>query len=183
MTEEHPPGEEAGISMRSVEIAVSILLFAFGATVVFDSNRLGSSWGSDGPQSGYFPFYIGLLICISAIGTLVQVLLADYRARSTQFPGAAAKKKRMFVAWGPLRQVFAVLIPSVIYVVFVQMIGIYVSSAVFIAVFMVWLGKYSWFKSIAVGLIVSIAMFAMFEIWFKVPLWRGTYDPLAWLGY
>ena len=44
---------------------------------MIDSYRLGASWGSDGPQSGYFPFYIGLLICLSSVVTLAQVLIAD----------------------------------------------------------------------------------------------------------
>ena len=52
--------------MRAVEVAVAVFVFAVGAVVVYDSYRLGSKWGSDGPQSGYFPFYIGLLICISS---------------------------------------------------------------------------------------------------------------------
>ncbi|MEO7156136.1 MAG: tripartite tricarboxylate transporter TctB family protein [Vicinamibacterales bacterium] len=169
--------------MRAVEIAVALLLFAFGATVIFDSYRLGSSWGSDGPQSGYFPFYIGLLICFSSVATLVQVLLADQRARRTEFDGAVARRGGQFVAWGPFKQVLAVLLPSIVYVLFVQVIGIYVASMVYIALFMVWLGKYSWLKSIAVGLLVMVGIFALFEIWFKVPLWKGIYDPLALIGF
>ena len=58
--------ERAAISMRAAELVVAALLFAVGAIVVYDSYRLGSKWGSDGPQSGYFPFYIGLLICVSS---------------------------------------------------------------------------------------------------------------------
>jgi len=182
MNEEHTP-DEAGVSQRTMEYVVAAVLFAFGGIIMFDSQRLGASWGSDGPQSGYFPFYIGLLICFSAAAVALQVLMADYRARSTQFRGAAAKRTRQFVSWSRLRQVMAVLIPSAIYVLFVQFIGIYVSSVVFIALFMVWLGKYSWLKSFLVGFLVMAAMFAMFEIWFKVPLWKGLYDPIAFLGY
>jgi hypothetical protein len=183
MNDENRPGEDAGISTRTVEIAVALLLFAFGATVVVDSYRLGSTWGSDGPQSGYFPFYIGLLICISSLATLGQVLFAEWRAREDAFSGAVARRRLQFVGWGPFKQVLSVLLPAVVYVLFVQLIGIYVASAVYIAVFMVWLGKYSWLKSAAVGLLVNIGIFAMFEIWFKVPLYKGIHDPLAWLGF
>jgi len=66
----------AGISMRATELVVAALLFMAGAVVVYDSYRLGSKWGSDGPQSGYFPFYIGLLICISSGINFAQVLMA-----------------------------------------------------------------------------------------------------------
>ena len=49
--------------------------------------------------------------------------------------------------------------------------------------FMAWLGKYSWLKSAAVALGVTISLFLMFEVWFKVPLFKGTLDPLSFLGY
>jgi len=68
-------------------------------------------------------------------------------------------------------------------VIGVQYVGLYVASAIYIAVFMVWLGKYSWFKSVAVGLSVNVSLFLMFEVWFKVPLFKGSLEPLRVLGY
>jgi hypothetical protein len=173
----------SGISTRSVEIVVAVLLFAFGATVVFDSSRLGASWGSDGPQAGYFPFYIGMLICISSVATLAQVLFADWKRREQRYAGAVERRQNVFVAWEPLKQVLLVFLPALVYVLFVQVIGIYVASAVYIALFMVWLGKYSWGKSIAAGVGVMVVVFLMFEVWFKVPLYKGLVNPLAFLGY
>jgi hypothetical protein len=183
MNDENRSGDQTGILTRTVEVVVALLLFAFGATVMVDSHRLGSSWGSDGPQSGYFPFYIGLLICVAGLATLAQVLFVQWRDRKKTFAGAVARQRALFVGWGPLRQVMLVLIPALVYVLFVQLIGIYGASAVYIAVFMVWLGKYSWLRSVAVGFAVNAGFFVMFEIWFKVPLFRGSFDPLWWLGY
>jgi hypothetical protein len=182
MSNDKPSGGEAGISTRTMELAVALILFATGALVVFDSVRLGASWGDDGPQSGYFPFYIGLLLCISSGATAVQIAIAEWERRK-QFRGATAERQSQFVAWGPLRMVLSVLLPAVVYVIGIQLIGIYVASAVYITVFMRWLGKYPWPKSVAVGVIVSASLFFMFEIWFKVPLYRGAHDPLAWLGF
>jgi hypothetical protein len=183
MTEEDRAGEEPGISTRTVEVTVALLLFAFGALVVFDSARLGSGWGSDGPESGYFPFYIGLLICVASLATLAQVLFAQWRTRKTTFAGAVARRRAQFVAWSALKQVLSVLIPGLVYVLFVQLIGIYVASAVYIALFMVWLGKYPWAGAFAAGILVNAGFFLMFEVWFKVPLFKGAFDPLAFLGY
>ena len=164
-------GDRAGISMRTVEIAVAALLFVVGAIVVFDSYRLGSKWGSDGPQSGYFPFYIGVLICISSLVTFVQALLTK------------SEDGGLFVTWGPFKLVLTVLIPAAVYVIGVRYVGLYVASTLYIAVFMVWLGKYSWFKSVAVGLAVNVSLFLMFEVWFRVPLFKGSLEPLRFLGY
>ena len=182
MSDEKPTAGDAGISTRTMEIAVAAILFALGALVVFDSVRLGAGWADDGPQSGYFPFYIGLLLCISSIATAAQV--AHRRMEAPRpVPRRDRGAARQFVAWGPLRLVLSVLLPAAVYVLGVQLIGIYVASAVYIAVFMRWLGKYPWPKSAAVGVVVSVVLFLMFEVWFKVPLYKGTYDPLAWLGY
>ncbi len=182
MSDDKPSGGETGISTRTMEVAVALILFATGAIVAFDSFRLGASWADDGPQSGYFPFYIGLLLCLASLGTLGQVALDEWKRRD-RFRGAIAERQSQFVAWGALRLVSSVLLPALVYVVGIQLIGIYVASAVYIAAFMRWLGKYPWPKSTAVGVIVSAALFVMFEIWFKVPLYKGAYNPLAWLGY
>ena len=79
--------------------------------------------------------------------------------------------------------VLTVLLPAALYVAGIKYVGVYVASAIYIAVFMVWLGKYSWSKGIAVGLGVNVILFLMFEVWFKVPLFKGVLNPLGFLGY
>jgi hypothetical protein len=160
---------EAGTRTVLVELAVAAIIFALGALVAYDSFRLGSGWASDGPQSGYFPFYIGLFICICSAVVFAQGLL---RLKTDQ---------QVFVTSGRFRQVLVILLPSTIYVLGVQFIGIYVSSALFIALFMRIAGKYSWIRSVAVGAGVSVSAFVMFEIWFKIPLPKGPLESL--LGY
>jgi hypothetical protein len=154
-----------------MEIVVALIVLALGALVVFDSYRLGSKWGSDGPQSGYFPFYIGLLLCIASAVILVRAITS------------AAMKGEIFVTWAPLKLVLIVLVPALVYVVAVQYIGLYLASAVYITIFMIWLGHYSWARSLLVGFGVNAAFFVMFEVWFKVPLLKGELNPLGFLGY
>ena len=163
--------DSARVGTRTVlvELAVAAIIFALGALVAFDSYRLGSSWASDGPQSGYFPFYIGLITCICGAVVFGQGLL---RVRID---------RAVFVTHVQLKQVLVILLPSTAYVLGVQLIGIYVSSALFIALFMKIAGKYSWMRSITVGVGVSVSAFVMFEIWFKIPLPKGPIENL--LGY
>jgi hypothetical protein len=59
----------------------------------------------------------------------------------------------------------------------------YLASAIYIALFMIILGKFSKVKSIVTGIAVVVLFFFMFEVWFKVPLFKGMLDPLAFLGY
>jgi hypothetical protein len=161
--------ERAAARTVTVDLAVAVLVFALGALVVYESFRLGASWGSDGPQSGYFPFYIGLLICISSIVVFVQAI--------SKFKSDRAA----FVSVERLKQVMVILVPSALYVAGVQLIGIYVPSAVFITLFMKIIGKYSWLRSVVVGLAVSVVAFMLFEVWFKIPLPKGPLERL--IGY
>lgn len=164
-------GDTGGISTRAVDLAVAVFIFALGTLVVVDSYRLGSKWGPDGPESGYFPFYIGVLLCIASAVIFMQAFKT------------AAMNGVLFVTWGPFKLVLTVLIPALVYVFAVQFIGLYVASAIYITIFMVWLGKYSWLRSILVGFGVNVVFFLMFEVWFKVPLFKGEFDPLRFLGY
>jgi hypothetical protein len=159
----------AGTRTVLVELAVAAIIFALGALVAYDSYRLGSGWASDGPQSGYFPFYIGLFICICSAVVFAQGLL---RLKTDL---------QVFATPSQLRQVLVILLPSTVYVLGVQLIGIYVSSALFIVLFMRLAGKYSWLRSGAVGVGVSVSAFVLFEIWFKIPLPKGPLESL--LGY
>ena len=154
----------AAFRQKSAELVVALLFFALGAIAVYDSVRLGAKWGSDGPEAGYFPFYIGLILCIAALIVLVQALLMKPEANGT------------FVERGALKLVLSVLIPSAIYVGLVSWTGIYLASALFIAFFMRWLGKYAWWKLAAVSIGNSVVFFLIFEVWFKVPLPKGPLE-------
>lgn len=163
---------ESVISMRAMEIITALGFIALGLVVMTGSMKLGASWGSDGPEAGYFPFYVSLIIIVSSAITLYQAVIVNKK-----------KKTESFVDQESFRQVLAVLVPAVIFVMGVQLIGIYVSSLIYIAIFMVWLGKYPIWKAIAVALGVSAALYFMFEYWFQVPLPHGSWiNPLEFLG-
>jgi putative tricarboxylic transport membrane protein len=159
------------VSMRTVEIAVALMFLVFAIVVMQGSIKLGSSWGSDGPQAGYFPFYISLIILISSSATLIQAVRQKELSNET------------FVDKGPFRQVLAVLVPAFFFTLSMQLIGIYVSAAIYIAFFMIWIGKYAVWKSIALGVAISVALYMMFEFWFQIPLPSGSLiNPLALVG-
>jgi putative tricarboxylic transport membrane protein len=153
---------------RSVETGVAVLMAVFALVIVAGSVQAGIGWGAEGPKAGFFPFYVGLIILGSSIVNF-GTALADRSDRS------------LFAEWGQLGQVMSMLVPTAIYVALVPMIGIYAASALLIAVFMRWLGKYGWAMVVAVALGVPIVTFLIFETWFLVPLPKGPIE--AFLGY
>ena len=149
----------------------SALFLRFGAIVIVDSARLGFGWQEiHGPRPGYFPFYIGLIMCVASLVNVVRALMVR---------GADNKT---FVEVGQLKMVLAVLVPTALYALLVTWIGIYVSSVLFIAFFMRWLGKYPWWKVAGVSLGTAVVLYLVFEKWFKVPLPKGPLENLLGLG-
>jgi putative tricarboxylic transport membrane protein len=156
----------AAIRVRSAELGVAAFFLIIGALVVYDSVRLGIGWADDGPRPGYFPFYLGAIICVSSLINVVRALLVP------------AAKNKTFVEVGQLRMVLMMLVPTAVYVAAVTWIGIYVSSTIFIGLFMRWLGKYAWWKVAAVSIGNSVVFFLIFERWFLVPLPKGPLENL-----
>jgi hypothetical protein len=170
-TPHQPEAERTGVPTFAVEAGVAALVLLAGLVVLFGSRKLGSGWTTDGPGAGYFPFYIGIILCISGLGTLYQSLFGK------------ARNMEIFVDGEQIKRVLVVLIPAAVYVVAIQLVGMYIASAVYIAGFMIILGKFSRVKSVITALVISVLFFYMFEVWFKVPLHKGVLNPLGFLGY
>jgi putative tricarboxylic transport membrane protein len=158
-----------GVSERAVGISCTALFFLVGVVMMADNYRIGAGWTREGPASGYFPFRIGAIICIASVALLVQIL------RNKQGAG------RLFVSWDRFKRVLSVLVPTVAFVVAIQLAGIYVAAAVFIAAFMRVMDRYGWMKTASISVAVSAMLFWLFEVQFMVPLPKGPLEAL--FGY
>ena len=87
----------------------------------------------------------------------------------------------VFITWSQLAMVSRVAIPLVLYVLAIEFLGIYVASALFMAVFMITLGDFRWWTVLATSLLIPLVFFFVFEIQFLVPLPKGPLE--AALGY
>jgi hypothetical protein len=154
--------------VRTADLVCGLFLAAVAVVVVFEGLRLGIGWSTDGPQPGFFVFYLGIALLVSA--AIVVVLAALRRSDA-----------RRFLAGGQLRSVMTVLVPAVLMVVFTQLIGLYVSGALYLATYMRWIGRHSWLLIALVAIGVPVATFLVFEVWFLVPLPKGPLETR--LGY
>lgn len=170
MSAEHDSTETPLVSHRAMEIATALFFLLASAIVIYDSVKLGFGWKeSEGPAAGYFPFYIGVFMALASLVVLFQGLVQR------------VGKGRTFVTREGFKSVILVLVPLIIYVAAIDHIGIYIASAVYIALFMWHFGKYNILTGLGVGAGVSLALFAMFEIWFLVPLPKGPIE--TYFGY
>ena len=160
--------QRPALSTRSAEAAVALIIIALSALIVFDSQRIGARWVADGPQTGYFPFYIVLiLIAASAVNLLIALRMKP-------------EANKTFVQVGQLKLVLSVLVPSAVFVAIIPWTGLYVAATVFTAYFMHRLGGYRWWKAGAASLATGVVLFVLFEMWFLVPLPKGPLE--RWLG-
>ena len=157
------------LSLRSVDIAVSLLLIALAATLGYDNWRTGISWDSTGPQAGYFPFYLSVILASASIyGVIVASLKQDEHAES-------------FVSRAQLRRVMAVFVPTLLFCLATQFLGLYVASFLLIAGFMRLVGRIALWKSLLTAFVFTAAMFITFDIAFDVIMPKGPLE--AAFGY
>jgi hypothetical protein len=157
---------EKTVPMRWMELVVATFFIVIGAIVIFDSFRTGFRWGSDGPQPGYFPFYIGLILVGGALWIVLQTLLT-WRKESSE---------EVFANFEEIGLVLKMLLPTIAYVLVLSLAGLYAASILFITGFMLWQGKYSVLKSVLVAVIVTFIIMIFFEIIFQVPLPKNSFD-------
>jgi putative tricarboxylic transport membrane protein len=164
--EENSP---AVTSNRTIEIAVSVLLLALALTLGYDNWRTGVGWDSTGPQPGYFPFYLAVILAAASLFGLVKALLSRELALES------------FVTRAQLRRVMAVFVPTLLFCLVTQFLGIYLASFLLISAFMRLVGKIAWWKSLATAFVFSAVMFVTFDIVFDVIMPKGPLE--AAFGY
>lgn len=155
-----------GLSHSHVGAIAGVAIFLIGVVMAFDSWRIGAGWEADGPAAGYFPFWVGVILCVAAANVVIRCLFGHDRDH------------RVFVTWSRLRLVLAVLVPTTLYVGAVHFIGIYVASAIFIGAFMRVMDRRSWLNVGLVSVGVAATLFWMFEKQFMVPLPKGPLESL-----
>jgi putative tricarboxylic transport membrane protein len=152
--------------MRAADLVTASLLLLLGGIVLVDAIRLGIGWGTDGPKSGFFPFWLALVMILACAALLAQAW--------------ASSREKPFVSRAQLASVLKVLMPAVALVVMTQWLGLYVSSALYMGFYMRWIGRHSWATVIACSLGTVLLTFFVFEKWFLVPMPKGPLE--TWLG-
>jgi putative tricarboxylic transport membrane protein len=157
--------------MRRADITCAVVLLVGALVVTGEGLRLGIGWSTDGPQSGFFIFYLGLALALSSAAVLAQaLLLAD-----------APLYRKPFVEPGQLTPVLKVAAPAAAMILMTHWLGLYVSGALYLGGYMRWIGRHAWPVTIAVSVAIPLVTFLVFEIWFLVPMPKGPLE--VWLGY
>lgn len=155
-------------STRTVELAVYVVLLALALLLGYDNWRSGMGWAHDGPQSGYLPFYL----CVILGGASVWGLgtLAAKRAQAG----------KAFVTRDQFRRVMQVFVPTLLFVAAMQWLGLYTASLLVIAGFMRFIGRIAWWKCLVTAFVFVAVMYVTFDVAFDVLMPKGPLE--HWLG-
>jgi hypothetical protein len=157
--------------MRRADLICAALLVASAVVVAWEGLRLGIGWSSDGPQAGFFVFYLGLALGVAAGIVVLQAV----------FLGDVPLYRKPFVEAGQLTPVAKVLVPASLMVLATHFVGLYVAGAVYLAAYMRWIGRHSWVLTIVLAVLIPLVTFMVFELWFLVPMPKGPLE--TFLGY
>ena len=154
------------LTRLTMEIAVALAAAIAGAIVCYGSLEIGTGWGDAGPQSGYFPFYIGLFIVIASCGVLVESVIEQRR------------HKQIFLTREQGYRILTFFLPMLGFVAVSMVLGLYVGLGLYLFGVMTIQGGYRIGKALAVCACTIVLFYFVFEKWFQVPLLKGPIEAL-----
>lgn len=151
------PSKWLGTSHHAVEIGVVVVLFAVGGLVLYEAIRLGPGWGDSGPLPGFFPFVLTLFLAAGAVGVLITSIMKPDR-------------RPFFEVSHEVADLLKVGLPVAIAVLAIRWAGLYVTSGVYLAVFMAWYGGFRWYQALAGGILLPLAMWLTLREGFNIAM-------------
>ena len=147
--------------MRAADRVTAALLLAFAVAFSVGAVKNYQWWGAGGPGPAFVPFWLGLVMAALALSFLIRSL------RST-FPGAS---------WFPrgqgLRDMLVVLVVTIAFVALLDVTGMVIGTALYLAVLIRYLGKHAWWVTISIAIGTAIGTWLVFVHWLRVPMPEG----------
>ena len=147
--------------MRSADRVTAALLLAFAVAFSVGALKSYQWWGSGGPGPAFMPFWLGLVMAILALMMLIKSL----------------KEKNAGAAWLPrgegLRDMLVVLAATVAFVALLNVTGMIIGTALYLAVLIRYLGRHPWWMTLAIALAAAGFNWLVFVHWLRVPMPEG----------
>jgi len=155
--------------LRQYEVATAAILMLIAAVAMFDTRAgalpdpSGTAPGGLGP--GFYPFWAAALIFVT--GGAVA-----YRALVSALPREGVFKDRRSIA-----AVVTLIVPVIVATSSLAWTGFYAMTAAYMGFFMLSVGRYRWYWAGAAAVLLPAAIYAAFELGFRVPLPKSLLYP------
>jgi hypothetical protein len=158
------------VSRRALEIGVALFALTFGASIILGALEYHIGWSERGPEPGYVPFWMGMIVVAGATGALFQAVFSHRFSETPAITTDQAQRIGKF------------LLPMLGFLVVALLLklGLYVGMVAYMLIVMLWQGRYRLSVTLAVSFGAAIFFYLVFERWLHVPLLKGPLE--AWLG-
>ena len=150
------------MGMRQADVGFALTLLGLAVLVAVGSLQLDIGWGLNGPKGGFFPFWLAVGLALCCVVILVQARLSTSQSSTQPLvrPGG----------WMPILKVAG---PATAMVALTEMVGLYPAAALYIGLYMRWIGKHHWLLVLAVSIGVPLSSYLIFDKWFLIPMPKG----------
>ncbi len=145
-------------SHRAVEIGVAAILAVLGGMLLYESIKLGPGWGVSGPDPGFFPFCLTVLMLLGLLGVVIGDIFRE------------PNRQPFFEAPEEVEGLLKVGLPIVAVVYLIGWLGLYLTSGLYIAFFMAWYGRFRWYSALAGGVILPTVLWLMLREGFNISM-------------
>ena len=160
--------KKAELYMAGFWVALSVALLI--EIQVYPGTKQPIVWEQGvGPQAGWFPFYLALIMLFCSLIVLVPKVVQAVKEDLTGKP---------FISAEGLKVVLWALVPMFIYVFTLPLLGFYLGSTLYLIYYIQFVGKHSWNLSLPTGVLFSVSIFMIFEKALKLTLAKGFLEPV-----
>lgn len=145
------------ITNFGMEIGAIVVFAALNGLVIYDALRLGPGVNDSGPLPGFFPFGLGLILALGLIGCLVAAIRNPDR-------------QPFFKVSEEVEDLAKVGAPIVVSVIVMPWLGLFITSGLYLFVFMAWYGQFRWYTSLAGGIILPFLLWAVLREAFNLSM-------------
>ena len=167
--------------MRRAEIVTAFILGLFSIYLMWKSGE-PPAWNPDAarfdnigfddsgaPGSGFWPFWLGVIMLVSCIWTGINWALRLTPASVSSAPFLDSYGRKMLLTVGGGLIGFLVLI---------ELAGFYGGMLVFLVYYIRFLGRHGWAVTLSIAIGVPVVCFFFFDIAMRIVLPKGHLEPL-----
>lgn len=153
--------------MLVADRVIAIAIMALSAYFMWHATALPIGWNgmTGGPGGGAFPFWLSLIMLLSAAGILVRSL-------------AQAPSSQHFFDSQMLKSVIMVVVALFMAIALIPILGAYIALPLFIFWYIRIFGRHGWVLTGALTIGTPVFLFFFFEVTLKILLPKGITEPL-----
>lgn len=150
------------VKIKTIEISAAVLFFAFGALIFYKCLELGAGWTYAGPEAGFFPIVLTVLILIGSASVLYSAV---------RHPN----NEPFFEVSQEVVDLLKVGLPVLFSIALLPYLGIFIVSGLYIGLFMIYYGDFKWWQAAFAGILLPVILWFLLRQAFNLAM------PMSWL--